>query len=105
MEDAFELNREFHRRLCQPCSNRLLITLLDTVWGQQSAMRIFTYYARTDGAARTMRDEHRAIVEAFAERDAERTRDLVREHLAAARRTLLELMAARPRATATGTEG
>jgi DNA-binding GntR family transcriptional regulator len=103
MDHAFDLNREFHRSLCQPCDNRLLMTVLDTVWGQQSAMRIFTYYARSEGAAATMRTEHRAIVESFAARDAERTGELVRSHLAAARGALLELMAASPRST--GTEG
>jgi DNA-binding GntR family transcriptional regulator len=93
LERAFALNRELHERLCAPCGNRLLLTLLGTVWSQHAALRIFTYYASASGSAERMRTEHREIVEAFAARDAERTRDLVRAHIAKAHRALAELIA------------
>jgi DNA-binding GntR family transcriptional regulator len=93
MELAFALNRDFHHRLCRPCENRLLMTLLDTVWSQQSALRIFTYYQRSAEATAQTNVEHRAIVEAFAARDPERVRELVRAHISGAHRRVVELMA------------
>jgi DNA-binding GntR family transcriptional regulator len=93
LERAFALNRELHERLCAPCGNRLLLTLLDTVWSQHAALRIFTHYASASGSAERMRSEHREIVEAFAAREPWRTGDLVRAHIARAHRALAELIA------------
>ncbi len=92
VELAFALNREFHQRLCEPCRNRLLMALLETVWSQQSALRIFTYYARSAEALERTNTEHRAIVESFAAGDSAGTRELVRRHIAEAHQTLAELI-------------
>ena len=92
VELAFALNREFHQRLCEPCQNRLLMALLETVWSQQSALRIFTYYARSTEALERTNAEHRAIVDSFAARDSAGTRELVRRHIAEAHQTLAELI-------------
>ena len=92
VELAFALNREFHQRLCEPCRNRLLMALLETVWSQQSALRIFTYYAQSTEALERTNTEHRAIVESFAARDSAGTRELVRRHIAEAHQTLAELI-------------
>ena len=92
-ERAFELNREFHHRLCEPCANRLLLQLLGVLWSQQSALRIYAYYAQSAQALERTYKDHRAIVEAFAARDSERTRELVRRHIADAHQTLVALMA------------
>jgi len=94
LQQAFELNRAFHARLCAPCRNGLLMSLLGQVWSQGSALRIFTHYAQAGPELRARtQEQHRAIVEAFGARDAERTRELVRVHIAEAHETTARLMA------------
>jgi DNA-binding GntR family transcriptional regulator len=93
---AFALNRSFHERLCAPCRNSLLMSLLEQVWSQQAALRIFTYYASAGPQlAERTRAQHRAITDAYAARDADATRVLVRSHIAEAHETTVRLMAAR----------
>jgi DNA-binding GntR family transcriptional regulator len=96
--DTFQLNKEFHARLCAPCANALLMTVLNHVWSQQAALRIFSRYAQAgpEFAGQTHR-EHRAILDAYAARDAERTRELVRTHIAEAHEATARLMAAAQR--------
>jgi DNA-binding GntR family transcriptional regulator len=93
---AFDLNRSFHQALCEQCGNRLLLNVLQQVWSHQSAVRIFTF---AQEASVTLEErtnaEHRAIVEAFAARDAARAEDLVRRHIVAAHEATAELMAGR----------
>jgi DNA-binding GntR family transcriptional regulator len=93
VQAAFALNRSFHQKLCEPCRNTLLTGLLEQVWSQQAALRIFTYFASAgrDLAERT-HAQHRAIVDAFCARDHERTRDLVRSHISEAHETTVRLM-------------
>jgi DNA-binding GntR family transcriptional regulator len=93
MERAFTLNRDFHARLCEPCDNRLLMALLEIVWSQQSALSIFAYQRQSAEAMRRTYAQHREIVEAFAARDADRTRELVRRHISEAHRVTIELIA------------
>jgi DNA-binding GntR family transcriptional regulator len=95
VQAAFALNRSFHQKLCEPCRNALLTGLLEQVWSQQAALRIFTYYAGAgrELAART-HAQHRAIVDAFCARDQDHTRDLVRNHIAEAHEATVRLMQA-----------
>lgn len=93
MERAFTLNREFHQRLCEPCDNRLLMTLLEAVWSQQVALSIFAFQRQSAEAMRRTYAQHREIVEAFAARDSERTRESVHGHIAEAHRVAIELIA------------
>jgi DNA-binding GntR family transcriptional regulator len=82
---AFALNRRFHERLCGPCQNGLLMNLLGQVWSQNAALRIFTYYAAAGPeVAACTHHQHRAIVEAYAARDPDGVRELVRAHIAEA---------------------
>jgi DNA-binding GntR family transcriptional regulator len=92
---AFELNREFHARLCAPCQNGLLLHLLGLVWSQQAALRIFTYYAQAgDAFADRTHAEHRTIIEAYAARDSAAVRELVRNHISEAHEATVRLLAA-----------
>ena len=92
--EAFELNREFHHRLCAPCQNGLLMHLLGQVWSQQAALRIFTRYADGGASYAERSDEqHRAIVEAYAARDGASVRELVRSHIAEAHEATVKLLA------------
>jgi DNA-binding GntR family transcriptional regulator len=93
--EAFELNREFHHRLCAPCQNDLLMHLLGLVWSQQAALRIFTHYATAGEAfAERTHAEHRTILEAYAARDSARVRELVRNHISEAHEATVRLLAA-----------
>jgi DNA-binding GntR family transcriptional regulator len=93
--EAFELNREFHHRLCAPCQNGLLMHLLGQVWSQQAALRIFTHYATAGEAfAERTHAEHRTILEAYAARDSARVRELVRNHISEAHEATVRLLAA-----------
>jgi len=93
--EAFELNREFHERLCAPCQNTLLMHLLGLVWSQQAALRIFTHYAQAgDAFADRTHAEHRTIIEAYAARDAASVRELVRNHISEAHEATVRLLAA-----------
>jgi DNA-binding GntR family transcriptional regulator len=92
---AFELNREFHERLCAPCQNALLLHVLGLVWSQQAALRIFTHYAQAGEAfADRTHAEHRTIIEAYAARDSARVRELVRNHISEAHEATVRLLAA-----------
>ena len=93
--EAFELNREFHHRLCAPCQNNLLMHLLGQVWSQQAALRIFTHYATAgDAFADRTHAEHRTILEAYAARDSAGVRELVRNHISEAHEATVRLLAA-----------
>jgi DNA-binding GntR family transcriptional regulator len=93
--EAFELNREFHHRLCAPCQNGLLMHLLGQVWSQQAALRIFTHYATAGEAfAERTHAEHRTILEAYAARDSARVRELVRNHISEAHEATVRLLSA-----------
>jgi DNA-binding GntR family transcriptional regulator len=97
-QESFAFNRAFHERLCQPCQNGLLLSLLAQVWSQQAALRIFTRYAQGGRAfAERTHAEHHSIVEAYAARDTAAVRDLVRAHIAAAHEATVRLLAAADR--------
>jgi len=93
MERAFTLNREFHQRLCEPCDNRLLMTLLEVVWSQHAALSIFAFQQQSAEAMRRTYAQHREIVDTFAARDADRAREIVHQHIAEAHRITIELIA------------
>ncbi len=92
---AFELNKQFHERLCAPCRNGLLMDVLGVVWSQQAALRIFTHYARAGEAfADRTHAEHGTIIEAYAARDSDGVRELVRNHISEAHEATVRLLAA-----------
>jgi DNA-binding GntR family transcriptional regulator len=91
---AFDLNRRFHRDLCAPCGNRLLLNLLEQVWSHQSAVRIFTVAKEASASLEERSNvEHRAIVDAFARRDAALAEELVRRHIVEAHEATADLIA------------
>ena len=78
---GFEANREFHRALCAPCGNSLMLRTLDSVWTHRAAHGLFSYQARPTGAVEQMAAEHAEIARAFADADAARVRALVHDHV------------------------
>ena len=79
--DGFETNRDFHRALCAPCGNGLVMRTLDSVWTHRAAHGLFTYQARPAGAVERMAAEHAEIALAFAAADAARVSALVHDHV------------------------
>ena len=39
--DSYELNREFHMAVLEPCPNRLIVKILSDMWGFPVSRRIF----------------------------------------------------------------
>jgi DNA-binding GntR family transcriptional regulator len=87
---GFEANRDFHRALCAPCGNGLIMRTLDSVWTHRAAHGLFTYQARPAGAIERMAAEHDEIARAFAAADAARVRALVHDHVRGAGEDALE---------------
>ncbi len=77
----FELNRQFHRALNEPCGNPLLMKIVDGLWDQPINRRITKAYLRGGQNTAAMIQEHRAIVDAVDESDGERFLLLVEQHI------------------------
>lgn len=77
--DMFSLNRNFHLALIALAGNELLTEMLDLVLQRVSRYRIIARH--TPASARAAATEHAAIVAALADRDADRVRDLLADHL------------------------
>jgi DNA-binding GntR family transcriptional regulator len=92
---GFEANRDFHRALCAPCGNGLIMRTLDSVWMHRAAHGLFTYQARPAGAVERMAAEHDEIARAFAAADAARVRALVHDHVRGAGEDALARLPAR----------
>ncbi len=87
---GFEANRDFHRALCAPCGNGLVLRTLDSVWTHRAANGLFAYQARPAGAVERMAAEHADIARAYADEDAARVRTLVHDHVRGAGEDALE---------------
>jgi len=81
---AFRSNLELHTALVQACGNQVLIRLLESIWRQDAAFRIFAFYTRDPQATAEMVSEHRLIVDAFKAADGPAVEQLLRRHIRAA---------------------
>lgn len=77
----FDLNRKFHRALVEPCNNRLLLKMLDTLWDHPINRRITRSYLQQAGSAEAMIAEHRELVAAALSGDDKVLTGLVKAHL------------------------
>ena len=94
---------DFHFRIAQASENPALIPLLcDQLY---HLMRLYrrTFVAQGRRSKTALR-EHRAIVDAMRERDGDFAEQLMRRHIAKARRNIEDLYAAQLRAADTGEE-
>jgi GntR family transcriptional repressor for pyruvate dehydrogenase complex len=82
-DELVRLDGEFHLTIAEASGNRLLYDLLVDLNAYLSSHRHVALSA--DGRARGSLDEHSRVVEAILERDAERARDAMVEHLASVR--------------------
>jgi DNA-binding GntR family transcriptional regulator len=62
----FDLNRQFHRTLVEPCDNHVLLKMLDTLWDHPVNRRITRSYLVEAGSSQAMIDEHRELLAAAA---------------------------------------
>jgi DNA-binding GntR family transcriptional regulator len=87
---AFRSNLELHTGMCGACGNDLLLRLLENIWHQDAALRVFAFYSQDLDTVNRMIAEHRRIVDAFARRDAARVDQLLRHHIDEAHLGLLD---------------
>lgn len=81
VEELVACDLEFHRGIARGCGNSVLRSLLDGLSGPTTRARVWRGLARRDAVGRTLR-EHRAILGALRDRDAEAARSWATVHIA-----------------------
>ncbi|MCZ1010771.1 FadR/GntR family transcriptional regulator [Streptomyces lydicus] len=81
VEDLVACDLEFHRRIVAASGNSVLCSLLDGLSGPTTRARIWRGLTQKDAVARTL-TEHRAILGALRDRDAEAARAWATVHIA-----------------------
>jgi DNA-binding GntR family transcriptional regulator len=83
--DQYDLNRDFHMAVIDPCPNRLLVKIIGDTWEQPMSRRVFRrQLAAHDGQA-GFADDHQPIISALRNRDAEALKVELEHHLVTAR--------------------
>jgi DNA-binding FadR family transcriptional regulator len=80
-EDLVENDLEFHRRIAEAAGNSVLYSLVDTLSGPTIRARIWRGLTQEGALKRTL-DEHHAILDALAGREADLARALATVHIA-----------------------
>lgn len=81
----------FHRDLVAMGRNRRLTAIVSTYWDQVQRARLLTLFMRPLPVSSNV--DHKALVDAIAEGDAERARAIHREHRLKAKRMMVDLIA------------
>ncbi|MFI1291263.1 FadR/GntR family transcriptional regulator [Streptomyces sp. NPDC020792] len=81
VEELVACDLEFHRGVARGCGNSVLCSLLDGLSGPATRARVWRGLARRDALGRTL-SEHRAILGALRDRDAEAARSWATVHIA-----------------------
>ncbi|MCO6010677.1 FadR family transcriptional regulator [Actinoallomurus purpureus] len=81
VEDLVENDLEFHRRIAEAAGNSVLYSLVDTLCGPTIRARVWRGLTQ-EGALRRTLDEHHAILDALAARQADVARALATVHVA-----------------------
>lgn len=100
----YELNRQFHLMLVEPCPNRVLVRMLDQLWHMPSSLRLFHAQATMADALKQSAIEHRAIVEAIEAGEESRLLGLVRAHIQDAQQQTIRALDGERAAQTTGRE-
>jgi DNA-binding GntR family transcriptional regulator len=98
--DPYELNREFHLAVLEPCPNRLIVKILSDMWGLPVSRRIFRRQIAEHHTA-TEEHGHAAIMDAIRARDAAALEVALSAHLLEARDEASHFLASSP---STGTD-
>jgi DNA-binding GntR family transcriptional regulator len=93
--DSYELNREFHIAVLEPCPNRLIVKILLDMWGFPVSRRIFRRQIAEhhDG---NEEHGHEPIIEAIRARDAAALEAALSKHLLEARDEASRFLATSP---------
>ncbi|MEV7286493.1 FadR/GntR family transcriptional regulator [Streptomyces sp. NPDC093252] len=81
VEELVAADLEFHREIVRASGNAVLCSLLDGLSGPTTRARIWRGLTQEDAVGRTLR-EHRAILAALRDRDAEAARSWATVHIA-----------------------
>ncbi|MDT0389930.1 FadR/GntR family transcriptional regulator [Streptomyces dubilierae] len=81
VEDLVACDLEFHRGIVSSAGNSVLCSLLDGLSGPTTRARVWRGLTQEDAVGRTLR-EHRAILAALRDRDAEAARSWATVHIA-----------------------
>ncbi len=81
VEDLVAADLEFHRAVVRGSGNSVLCSLLDGLSGPTTRARVWRGLTQEDAVARTLY-EHRAILDALRDRDAEAARSWATVHIA-----------------------
>jgi len=81
VEELVACDLEFHRGIVQASGNSVLCSLLDGLSGPTTRARVWRGLTQEDAVNRTLR-EHRAILAALRDRDAEAARSWATVHIA-----------------------
>jgi DNA-binding FadR family transcriptional regulator len=81
VEELVACDLEFHRGIVQSSGNSVLCSLLDGLSGPTTRARIWRGLTQEDAVSRTLH-EHRAILGALRDRDAEAARSWATVHIA-----------------------
>jgi DNA-binding GntR family transcriptional regulator len=79
----FELNRQFHLGLIEPCGNAVLLRMLESLWEHPINRRITGSYIKKAGHVSIMIAEHRAMLEAASDGATDHLVELALAHLQA----------------------
>jgi DNA-binding GntR family transcriptional regulator len=91
--DQWELaNGDFHRALVAACPSQWLLRMRELLYGQSQRYRRFSVIRSAN--IRRAHEEHRSIMEAALDRNAERACDLIRAHVLTTSQTVLEALSA-----------
>ncbi|MFI7319464.1 FadR/GntR family transcriptional regulator [Streptomyces venezuelae] len=81
VEELVAADLEFHRRIVQTSGNSVLCSLLDGLSGPTTRARVWRGLTQEDAVSRILH-EHRAILAALRDRDAEAARSWATVHIA-----------------------
>ncbi|MBT2530375.1 FadR family transcriptional regulator, partial [Streptomyces sp. ISL-99] len=81
VEELVASDLEFHRRIVRGSGNSVLCSLLDGLSGPTTGARVWRGLTQEDAVGRTLH-EHRAILAALRDRDAEAARSWATVHIA-----------------------
>ena len=91
--DQWEVaNGEFHRALVASCPSQWLLRMRELVYGQSQRYRRFSVIHTAN--IRRAHEEHRSIMEAALNRDADRACDMIRAHVLATSQNVLVALSA-----------
>jgi GntR family transcriptional regulator, transcriptional repressor for pyruvate dehydrogenase complex len=91
VEDLVENDLEFHRRIAEAAGNSVLYSLVDSLCGPTIRARVWRGLTQEGALKRTL-DEHYAILDALASRQADVARALATVHIAGVEQWLRKVL-------------